>query len=176
MRSWIKSTTSASVLLKFSTSLRFGTPVGHQGSGTRHLTRISLRRLLNSALLKGFGPATVTLLVLLSCLVQQIFISLRMGFAPCGSYIHFNQDGANCNGGKWIIRFSKVLSSRFWEDLLLALVGDQLDDADNICGAVLSVRFSEDIISVWNRNASDHQVRLLFTRSLASSLPSFVLY
>ncbi|CAN7005694.1 unnamed protein product [Brassica rapa subsp. trilocularis] len=40
---------------------------------------------------------------------------------------------------------------------LLALVGDQLDDADNICGAVLSVRFNEDIISVWNRNASDHQ-------------------
>ncbi|WZZ30928.1 hypothetical protein YC2023_014329 [Brassica napus] len=67
------------------------------------------------------------------------------------------EDGANCNGGKWIIRFSKVVSARFWEDLLLALVGDQLDDAENICGAVLSVRINEDIISVWNRNASDHQ-------------------
>jgi len=51
---------------------------------------------------------------------------------------------------------------------LLALVGDQLDDADNICGAVLSVRFNEDIISVWNRNASDHQVRKLFTRRTVS--------
>ncbi|KAL0647603.1 hypothetical protein Bca4012_045894 [Brassica carinata] len=97
------------------TGLRFG-----KGSGTRHLTKISLRRLLNSTRLKGFGPATVTLLVL-------IFIAK----------IHFNQDGANCNGGKWILRFSKGVSSRFWEDLLLALVGDQLDDADNICGAVL---------------------------------------
>ncbi|KAF8051537.1 hypothetical protein N665_1709s0006 [Sinapis alba] len=67
------------------------------------------------------------------------------------------EDGANCNGGKWIIRFPKVVSARFWEDLLLALVGDQLDDAENICGAVLSVRINEDIISVWNRNASDHQ-------------------
>ena len=47
---------------------------------------------------------------------------------------------------------------------LLALVGDQLDDAENICGAVLSVRINEDIISVWNRNASDHQVRKLFSR------------
>ncbi|KAH0907153.1 hypothetical protein HID58_038980 [Brassica napus] len=63
------------------------------------------------------------------------------------------EDGANCNGGKWIIRFSPKLYL-----LLLALVGDQLDDADNTCGAVLSVRFSEDIISVWNRNASDHQL------------------
>ena len=41
---------------------------------------------------------------------------------------------------------------------VLALVGDQLDFGDNICGAVLSIRFNEDILSVWNRNASDHQV------------------
>nr|DAD42097.1 TPA_asm: hypothetical protein HUJ06_000327 [Nelumbo nucifera] len=82
------------------------------------------------------------------------------------------EDTANCNGGKWIIRFKKAVSGRFWEDLViklmvtsllgclmkvLALVGDQLDYGDNICGAVLSVRFNEDILSVWNRNASDHQ-------------------
>lgn len=28
------------------------------------------------------------------------------------------QDAANCNGGKWIIRFKKVVSGRFWEDLV----------------------------------------------------------
>ncbi|KAJ4971819.1 hypothetical protein NE237_004918 [Protea cynaroides] len=67
------------------------------------------------------------------------------------------EDAANCNGGKWIIRFKKVVSGRFWEDLVLALVGDQLEHGDNICGAVLSIRFNEDILSVWNRNASDHQ-------------------
>ncbi|KAB2630523.1 eukaryotic translation initiation factor NCBP-like [Pyrus ussuriensis x Pyrus communis] len=38
---------------------------------------------------------------------------------------------------------------------VLALVGDQLDYGENICGAVLSIRFNEDILSVWNRNASD---------------------
>ncbi|RVX09665.1 Eukaryotic translation initiation factor NCBP [Vitis vinifera] len=27
------------------------------------------------------------------------------------------EDSANCNGGKWIIRFKKVVSGRFWEDL-----------------------------------------------------------
>lgn len=41
---------------------------------------------------------------------------------------------------------------------VLALVGGQLDYGDDVCGAVLSVRFSEDILSVWNRNASDNQV------------------
>ncbi|KAH0860573.1 hypothetical protein HID58_088834 [Brassica napus] len=121
------------------TGLRFG-----KGSGTRHLTKISLRRLLNSARLKGFGPATVTLLVLLYCLVQVISISSRMAFAPCGRMV------PTANGGKWIIRFSKGVSSRFWEDLVS-----------------LFLFFAEDIISVWNRNAFHHQVRLLFTRSFA---------
>jgi translation initiation factor 4E len=38
------------------------------------------------------------------------------------------------------------------------MVGDQLDYGDDVCGIVLSVRFGEDILSVWNRNASDGQV------------------
>lgn len=45
---------------------------------------------------------------------------------------------------------------------VLALVGDQLDYDDNVCGAVLSIRFNEDILSVWNRNASDHQVSNIY--------------
>ncbi|CAM8980895.1 unnamed protein product [Rhodiola kirilowii] len=68
------------------------------------------------------------------------------------------EDSANCTGGKWIIRFKKPVSGRFWEDLVLALVGDQLDHGDNICGAVLSIRHNEDLVSVWNRDASDQQV------------------
>ncbi|KAK6151867.1 hypothetical protein DH2020_014502 [Rehmannia glutinosa] len=85
------------------------------------------------------------------------------------------EDSANCNGGKWIIRFKKSVSGRFWEDLVLALVGDQLDYGDNICGAVLSIRLNEDILSVWNRNASDRQL-FLFTcsdTSIGSASDSF---
>ncbi|KAH9303145.1 hypothetical protein KI387_014728 [Taxus chinensis] len=69
------------------------------------------------------------------------------------------EDPANRNGGKWIIRLKKTVSGRYWEELVLALVGDQLDYGDNVCGIVLSVRFGEDILSVWNRNASDSQVK-----------------
>lgn len=72
------------------------------------------------------------------------------------------QDSGNRNGGKWIIRLKKVVSGRFWEDLVLAMVGDQLEYGENICGAVLSIRFNEDILSVWNSNASDHQVGYCF--------------
>ncbi|KAJ6951773.1 hypothetical protein NC653_041045 [Populus alba x Populus x berolinensis] len=30
-----------------------------------------------------------------------------------------SNDSANCNGGEWIIRFKKVVSGRFWEDLVM---------------------------------------------------------
>lgn len=47
---------------------------------------------------------------------------------------------------------------------VLAMIGDQLDYGDTVCGAVLSIRFGEDILSVWNRNASDNQVQNLVWR------------
>ncbi|KAG6416206.1 hypothetical protein SASPL_123630 [Salvia splendens] len=84
--------------------------------------------------------------------------------------VDFSTDSANCNGGKWIIRLKKAVSGRFWEDLVLALVGDQLDYGDNICGAVLSIRFNEDILSVWNRNASDHQAVMALRDSIKRHL------
>ncbi|PKU74308.1 Eukaryotic translation initiation factor NCBP [Dendrobium catenatum] len=61
---------------------------------------------------------------------------------------------------------------------VLALIGDQLDYGENICGAVLSIRFNEDILSVWNRNASDHQAVMALRDSIKRHLklpPSYVM-
>ncbi|CAI2355545.1 unnamed protein product [Caenorhabditis sp. 36 PRJEB53466] len=63
------------------------------------------------------------------------------------------EDPANCKGGKWIIRLKKGLSARIWENLLMAIVGEQFLVGDELCGAVCSIRNQEDIISVWNRSA-----------------------
>lgn len=98
------------------------------------------------------------------------------------------QDDANKMGGKWIIRLRKGLASRCWENLILAMLGEQFMVGEEICGAVVSVRFQvqpwnththtrthtntvyalptlryavstsclqEDIISIWNKTASD---------------------
>lgn len=35
------------------------------------------------------------------------------------SFSFFCQDSANSSGGKWIIRFKKAISGRFWEDLVM---------------------------------------------------------
>ena len=38
---------------------------------------------------------------------------------------------------------------------LLAILGEQFIVGDEICGVVISIRPTEDIISLWNRTASD---------------------
>lgn len=65
------------------------------------------------------------------------------------------EDPANQKGGKWMVRLKKGLASRYWEDLILAIIGEQFDVGQEICGAVVSVRNNEDIISIWNRNADN---------------------
>ena len=109
------------------------------------------------------------------------------------------QDKANCYGGKWIVRLRKGIADRCWENLILAMIGEQFMVGDEICGAVVSVRFQvrntaspiemviffmillffafqEDILSIWNRSANDHaitsQIRTSFRRVL--NLPSSV--
>ncbi|KAF5316040.1 hypothetical protein D9619_006358 [Psilocybe cf. subviscida] len=104
------------------------------------------------------------------------------------------EDPLNLAGGKWIIRLKKGVADRFWEDLVLAIIGDQFDDcrstrerdensksragalgaapASNsddgsegapewpeICGCTISVRQSEDIVTVWNRVDGDPKLR-----------------
>ncbi|KAF9005990.1 translation initiation factor eIF 4e-like domain-containing protein [Cyathus striatus] len=102
------------------------------------------------------------------------------------------EDPLNLPGGKWIIRLRKGVTDRIWEDLVLAIIGDQFDDCrstlpssekqngaasangDNaansedggeptawpeICGCTISVRQSEDIISLWNRVDGDTKLR-----------------
>ncbi|EEB87202.1 hypothetical protein MPER_15547, partial [Moniliophthora perniciosa FA553] len=93
------------------------------------------------------------------------------------------EDPLNITGGKWIIRLKKGVADRIWEDLVLAILGDQFDECrqapDNaaevanswedssdsdtewpeICGCTISVRQSEDIVSLWNRVEVDIKVR-----------------
>eukprot|EP00053_Salpingoeca_punica_P003247 m.42052 g.42052 ORF g.42052 m.42052 type:complete len:186 (+) comp12068_c0_seq1:147-704(+) len=84
------------------------------------------------------------------------------------------EDDHNKNGGKWIVRLRKGLASRYWESLALALVGDQFDVGDEICGAVVSIRFHEDIIAVWNKTTTNQDVKLKIGDTLRTvlNLPS----
>ncbi|KAG4305608.1 hypothetical protein PORY_001164 [Pneumocystis oryctolagi] len=71
------------------------------------------------------------------------------------------EDPANLNGGKWTIRLRKGVAVRYWEQLVMAIVGNQFwNIGDELCGAVLSIRSSEDLISVWNKSSDNGRVNL----------------
>ena len=70
------------------------------------------------------------------------------------------EDDDNKNGGKWELRLKKGIVDRYWEETQFALVGDMFDDSEEICGAVISMRNGEDILSMWLRNDNNKNVRI----------------
>ncbi len=56
-----------------------------------------------------------------------------------------------------MIRLRKGLASRYWEELVLAVIGEQFGDdlSHEITGAVVAIRSKEDIVSIWHRNSDN---------------------
>ncbi|KAF9458916.1 translation initiation factor eIF 4e-like domain-containing protein [Collybia nuda] len=67
------------------------------------------------------------------------------------------EDEANANGGKWVLTMKNnpALLDRCWNWLAMALVGEELEEGDEICGAVVSLRSKVDRIQVWTRSKED---------------------
>ena len=53
---------------------------------------------------------------------------------------------------------------------LLAVLGGQFRVGDEICGLVLSVRYQEDILSIWNRSADSRKVCMQIRDTLRSTM------
>lgn len=83
------------------------------------------------------------------------------------------EDAANASGGKWIIRLKKGLVNRLWEHLSLALITGALNAdglGEEVCGVVVSVRYQEDILSIWNRSAADESKRAALKEAIKGAL------
>ena len=74
----------------------------------------------------------------------------------------------NERGGKWIVRLKKGVADRVWEEIVLAVIGEQFVPdrseeepwaVDEICGCTISVRSNEDILAVWHKSGADEAVR-----------------
>jgi translation initiation factor 4E len=87
---------------------------------------------------------------------------------PTTTDYHFFRDGikptweddSNARGGKWIVRLPKGLASRYWEEVILALIGGQFPGVPDgeICGMVVSIRYSEDILGIWNKTSTEREI------------------
>jgi translation initiation factor 4E len=108
----------------------------------------------------------------------QTHLSPPSALLPTTDYLLFHagvrrpvwEDPLNRAGGKWIVRLRKGVADRIWEDLVMGVVGDMFDECGTqgegedggwpeICGCTISVRQSEDIVSLWNRVDGDAKVR-----------------
>ncbi|WWC98171.1 hypothetical protein V866_005062 [Kwoniella sp. B9012] len=69
------------------------------------------------------------------------------------------EDPSNANGGKWVILFrnSPPTLDVAWANLTMALVGEMLDEEDEVCGIVASNRPKIDRIQIWTRSRDDHE-------------------
>ncbi|PFH48725.1 hypothetical protein AMATHDRAFT_149220 [Amanita thiersii Skay4041] len=67
------------------------------------------------------------------------------------------EDPANADGGKWVLTMKNnpALLDRCWSWVAMALVGEELEEGDDICGAVVSLRSKVDRIQVWTRSKVD---------------------
>ena len=67
------------------------------------------------------------------------------------------EDPANANGGKWVLTMKNnpQLLDRCWSWLAMALVGEDLDEGDESCGAVVSLRSKVYRIQLWTRSKED---------------------
>ncbi|KAJ4322507.1 hypothetical protein N0V94_002383 [Neodidymelliopsis sp. IMI 364377] len=82
------------------------------------------------------------------------------------------EDEENKRGGKWIMRLKKGVADRYWEELLMACIGDQFNEAgEEVCGFVLSVRSGEDVFSIWTKNDGGRNIKIRETVKRVLGLP-----
>ncbi|KAF3056274.1 Eukaryotic translation initiation factor NCBP [Daldinia childiae] len=82
------------------------------------------------------------------------------------------EDDENKLGGKWVLRLKKGVADRYYEDLLMACVGDQFgDETDELCGVVLSMRNGEDVLSIWTRSTGQKVLKIRETMRRVLNCP-----
>ncbi|KAJ8604380.1 hypothetical protein MRB53_041824 [Persea americana] len=95
----------------------------------------------------------------------------RPSALPTVSDYHFFKEGIrpvwedeeNKRGGKWIIRFKKGVMDRYWDELLLPIIGDQfLEAGEEVCGMVVSARSGEDVLSVWTKVDGGRNIKIRY--------------
>ncbi|MED6133544.1 translation initiation factor eIF4E [Stylosanthes scabra] len=70
------------------------------------------------------------------------------------------EDPICANGGKWTMTFPRGKSDTSWLYTLLAMIGEQFDHGDEICGAVVNVRNRQEKIALWTKNAANEAAQV----------------
>ncbi|XP_028780950.1 eukaryotic translation initiation factor-like [Neltuma alba] len=104
------------------------------------------------------------------CLYDQIFKPSKL---PGNADFHLFKTGIEpkwedpecASGGKWTAACSrKAILDTMWLETLMALIGEQFDEGEDICGVVASVRQRQDKISLWTKTAANEAAQMSIGR------------
>ncbi|KAG9137511.1 hypothetical protein Leryth_016803 [Lithospermum erythrorhizon] len=104
------------------------------------------------------------------CLHDQVFqpskITMNADFHLFKEGVEPKWEDPECaNGGKWTVTCSrKGNMDNLWLETLMALIGEQFDEADDICGIVANARPRQDKLCLWTRNASNEAAQMSIGR------------
>ncbi|KAE9617593.1 hypothetical protein Lal_00034891 [Lupinus albus] len=104
------------------------------------------------------------------CLYDQIFKPSKLAgnadFHLFKTGIEPKWEDPECaNGGKWTVSSNRKANlDTMWLETLMALIGEQFDDAEDICGVVASVRQRQDKISLWTKTAANEAAQMSIGR------------
>jgi len=119
----------------------------------------SLQKLCTFSTVQDFWKCYNNLPPIEKLRFKSSFHIMKAGVAPLW------EDPKNADGGFWSMRINKEETAYVWKEVVLALIGEQFDEAladgDEICGFTVSIRQHDNIIRVWNTNASAHSTGLL---------------
>ena len=96
-------------------------------------------------------------------LPMSILCQFKSGIRPLW------EEKANRDGGRWTVRVRRHHTDRYWENAIMAMVGEQFLVGDEICGMVLSLRYPWDQVTEM-LNLILGNVLLLATSNNASQL------
>ncbi|KAK9146209.1 hypothetical protein Sjap_006112 [Stephania japonica] len=104
------------------------------------------------------------------CLYDQIFrpskLTANAEFHMFKSGIEPKWEDPKCtNGGKWTVTSSRKQNlDTMWLETLMALIGEQFDDGEEICGVVASVRQRQDKLALWTKTAPNEAAQMSIGR------------
>ena len=61
------------------------------------------------------------------------------------------------DGARITVNMPKTHTSKYWEDLMLAMIGENLGEQDQVAGLVMNLKPHSDKIQIWITNASNQE-------------------
>mmetsp|Transcript_4624 Transcript_4624/g.12639 ORF Transcript_4624/g.12639 Transcript_4624/m.12639 type:complete len:200 (-) Transcript_4624:871-1470(-) len=83
------------------------------------------------------------------------------------------EDPRNFNGGSWTANVpnrSKPLLDAWWLNSVLACIGEQFTEGEEICGVAVNVRAKGDRIELWTKTAANEAKQTIVGRELKKFL------